>query len=1571
MSVDERKVRWLPGRVRIQLAGLKGSHLAAETLKKRLESHPGIRSVHLCPRTGRALIHYCTRQMTGEAIFQLLMSVEDEWLREEMDASHKTGKPASQTDTDPGTEPAASPAPAATPALVEAAATREMRHPLPVIPERFRRLPKISPYDPDRGKTTDRPPLPLILTLGGLTGLAVKQAWMGKSALARSPLPFYLSGALSVMTGYPFLRRGIRKLTQKRGISSDLVLGAGALALALVRENLVVLAGLGILQFIDWKHRRMAGETDDNEEEYIDPEIRRYAEKSSRFGSLLAGATLALTRDPMRGLAVLLASNPRTATVSCIPAWKRAEWTVKKAGWEIPDQGSLPRLAHTRTVLFEDDTLLFRSRDPKVYCITDGSETEEKVWRQAASLLKKSDHDWKLKILEKAGESGRTIRTAFQMQESNSGVSGQINQQEFRLGSLEQLEKSGVQCENLRLNARRLLRKGNRVELLARKTGKEFRVIALFYQKQEQLNPDLVPLLRELQERKVELGVLRLRSVSEQTLVSHGLDPRWASLKRKTIQHKIREEDKQNRETLLVCSDRPESLAISLIHEGVPWIHINRLSGLLPALKLAVETQEKVSSHFRFSRLWNMIGTVLALPFRMSALTINLIADALSLFFISRVSREPLPFLRTHKEEVQALKEVSATAESALPSSDQAPEWHSLTAREVLHRLQVDQKQGLDLNRVKERRERFGSNRLQTRKPTPWMVTYLEQFKEFSTLLLLGTTTLSFLTGDLFHGIAMSVILLANAAVGAIQERKAEKVVERLNEYQPPVCRVVRGGKTADVSGDELVPGDVVHLEAGDRVPADLRLLLSWDLEVNESILTGESASVLKNPEPVDPDCPLSDRTNMLFMGTNVNRGKGIGVVVNTGPRTEMGRLVSFTKKEKQVTPLQERVTSISKTFVKGALMVAGVVFAAGFIRGVPIAQMVGTSVALAASAIPEGLPVTVTIALSAGIFRMAKKSVLIRRLSALETLGRTTVVCSDKTGTLTQNEMTVKKVLTVEGEWHVEGNGYQPDGEIRTPDGKKADALSQPELTRLLDAALLCNNSELTEQEGHRIVKGDPTEGALITLAEKAGIKHHPDTWERVHEIPFDSSHGRMSVVCQEHKKNCYLFTKGSTEAVLERCAAYQVNGDVLPLTDEVKKRIQQRNESLASQAMRVLSFAYAKRDETISKEDRDLIFLGMVGMIDPPKPGVAESIQHAKNMGVRPVMITGDHPLTANAIAHQIGLGNGETHAVTGKDLDQMSDEELEREISRVHIFARVTPQHKLRIVEAYRKQGHVVAMTGDGVNDVPAIQQADVGIAMGKTGTEVTKESADMVLVNDGFASIVEGVKEGRTIIGNIRKALGCLLTGNLAEILVTGIAVIAGLPIPLIPIQILLMNLMTDALPAMVLAVNPGQRNQATEEKDIVDRDLYRKVITRGTLLGVGSLGLFIAHLVKGAPLLTAQTVAFATLVLGQMFQTLSWRQEGSSAQENREAIGDGFKDRFLAGAMGISVLTLLAVMYVPPLSRILQTTPIALRSWGPILLVSGLVSKVSDPLLAFMKGLERAQVAKERALPVTA
>lgn len=1537
----------LPGRIRMEIYGLQGSKEAARILSESFSACRGISRTDICTVTGRVLLLYDVKLVSEQHMFHVLQEAE-----KQIGSPHRTVDPNIRHDVTELEE-----------AKQEIAATKAAL-PKGELSRDLRAFPIIPGANPYTREPAEKVPIGLAVSMGGLAVLGIKQALVGQSALASSPAPFYLSALVSLVTGYPYLKRGIQAYADQKKISSDLILGTSALALALVRENLVVLGGLSMLQYINW--RRSRSRLHGQREASLPPKIQAYSEKVGKWGFIAAGVTWALTRNPLRAIAVLLAANPRVITVPTEYAWDQAELVSEEREYLVPEKGSLSQLARTKTMLFEDSSLLFNHPEIKeIQCIAEQEQDADQAVCLAASLMQKSRHPWKEEVYSKAKQTCRTIRTAFHVEEARQGLKGKVLDSQVIIGSGKFLQEHGIHCDAYELKAKRLVRGGYDV---------------LFVGKQGKARGECLGFLARLRQSRVneygadaaafrkkgwQLGLLNnSMHISADELFQSRLDTSWLSLEQGEVMERIAALKQQGEEVLLVTGHTKNPLYPLYQEAGIPSISTHELQRIQESVRYAERTDQTVNEHVLISKKWNIFGSVLAMLGMISAPVANLIVDALSLVFMSRT--------KSRSETLLPPPDMTYMDEAAVTSEVLA--WHQLPNEQVLGSFQTNLQTGLTADQVAAIRSQYGPNRLDSKKPTPWLVSYLGQFKEFTTLILLGTSVLAFFTGGIFDGMAMGTILLANAAISTIQERKAEKVVETLNQFQPPLCKAIRTGQQVELNAAELVPGDIVCLEAGDRVPADIRLIHASNMRVNEATLTGESLPVDKSESALLEECALSERSNMLFMGTDVCGGKGIGVVVQTGMNTEMGHLMSLLKhQEKEVTPLQEKVSSISKKFMKGALIVGGLVFVMGTLRGIPIPQMISTSITLAASAIPEGLPVTITIALSAGIYRMAKKNALIRKLSSLETLGRTTVICTDKTGTLTKNEMTVKAISTADRRWTVTGNGYEPTGvlhevvpEVATTALELEDTdsygqhVAHPDLNRLLQICLLCNNSQLEQQEGEWTTKGDPTEGALLALAAKNGLWLKDMThWHRGHEIPFDSKTAKMSVVCKDvqNEQECYLFSKGAVETILRHCSRYQKNGDLFPLYEDQKQFILQQSEQYSADALRVLAFAYRPFDESEGgdsiDDERELIYVGLAGMMDPPKPEVEQSIQEAFALGIKPVMITGDHPITAIAIGKQLGINSDAHSVVTGHELDRLSDEELTRMVDQVSIFARVTPEHKLRIVTALQQCGQIVAMTGDGVNDTPAIKQANVGIAMGRTGTEVTKETADMVLTQDDFGTIVEGVKEGRTIIGNIRKALGCLLTGNLAEILVTSVAVMVGLPIPLVPIQILLMNLLTDALPAMVLAVNGGEKTKQPKRTDFVDKALYQKVITRGVLLGMGSLGLFGASLAVGAPVPVAQSVAFATLVAGQLMQTFSWRQEGSE-----ETVRDWTKDRFLLGALCVSWLALLGALYIPPLAGFFHTARLPMHYWIPILGVAGSVSLLAKPVLNL--------IAKKRA-----
>lgn len=896
-------------------------------------------------------------------------------------------------------------------------------------------------------------------------------------------------------------------------------------------------------------------------------------------------------------------------------------------------------------------------------------------------------------------------------------------------------------------------------------------------------------------------------------------------------------------------------------------------------------------------------------------------------------------------------------------------DWHSLEIEKILSYLSSNGEHGLAEKEGQERLQRYGPNKLREQeKLQPYQI-FINQFKDFMVLVLLVAACLSGVLGEMGDTIAIVAIVILNAILGFIQEFRAEKSLESLKKLTAPQARVLRGNKEIRLSAEELVPGDLLLLEAGDIVPADARLLEIINLEVDESMLTGESLPVRKNNQiSLQEETPLGDRRNMIFSGTIITAGRGKAMVVSTGMGTEIGKIADMIQNvEEEATPLQKRLEHLGKSLVFICLLVCGLVVATGVMRGEALGTMFLTGVSLAVAAIPEGLPAIVTIVLAIGVQRMVKRNAVVRRLPSVETLGCANVICSDKTGTLTQNVMTVQKIYTDDQLVQVTGKGYQPKGDFFWEEQRvKSD---QGSLALLLKTAALCNNASLKKagfslsslwrkkraafqgkrETGDWEVLGDPTEGALLVAAAKANYwrdvleKSQP----RIAEIPFDSDRKRMSVICRGEDNYNYVYVKGAPDIIIDYCERIILNGQELELDFSMKERIRQMNEEMASQALRVLAMAYRRvpphiKEWAPEKIEKNLIFLGLMGMMDPPREEVREAIRLCRKAGIRTVMVTGDHALTAMAVAKDIGMLTDKHEVLTGVELDNLTEGELEKRVEKVGVYARVSPKHKLQIVKAWRKKNYIVGMTGDGVNDAPAVKEADIGISMGKAGTDVTKEASSLILMDDNFATIVAAIEEGRAIYDNIRKFITYLLSCNIGEILTMFLATLIGLPLPLIPIQILWVNLVTDGLPAMALGVDSSdkeimQRPPRRAQENIFAGGLGWKIIRRGIQIGLSTVFVFTLGLyLENGNIDLARTMTFATLVLSQMCFVFTCRSEKHSIYE----LGF-FSNLYLVGAVLISISLLLVAIYVPSLQAVFQTIPLSLQNWLIVMVVSSI------------------------------
>ena len=913
------------------------------------------------------------------------------------------------------------------------------------------------------------------------------------------------------------------------------------------------------------------------------------------------------------------------------------------------------------------------------------------------------------------------------------------------------------------------------------------------------------------------------------------------------------------------------------------------------------------------------------------------------------------------------------TSDRASPASA-----FSTAARSILSELDTTVDTGLSEEEARRRLASYGPNELRRKRPTPFLVYVLRQLRSVLILILVAAVAVSIWVGDWIEAFVILAIVVLNAFVGAVQERKAEQALLSLRSLAAPNARALRDGKARSVPASTLVPGDIVTLDAGSIVPADLRLLETARLQVEESALTGESAPVLKNSDAtLEADTPLADRVNCAWAGTKVTYGRATAVVTETGQATQVGRIAALLEEDSDPPPLQRKLERFGRTMGLAVVSVCVLLFVVGLLRSADLSALSAegfrafwasqrtavtglfiVAVSLAVAAVPEGLPAVVTLTLAVGTQKMLRRNALVRRLPSVETLGAATVICTDKTGTLTQNRMTVTEAWTASGTT-IWGTAPPTEGPALTRDGLSVSLEDAPDLRALLVGGAACNDAERDAEGG---IVGDPTEGALLNAAWAAGLlaEERPT---RVGEIPFDSSRKRMTTIHASRDLSGFsaeaayvAVTKGAVDGLLPLCRRIQCRQTVSPLTPERLSEIASVYQDMGGRGLRVLAVAYRTLDDVAGEPDpeaveTDLTFLGFVAMQDPPRTEVADAVATAKAAGLRTIMITGDHATTAAAIARQIGILRSDGRVLDGAGLDTLSDEALRREIEHIDVFARVSPQHKVRIVEALKAEGHIVAMTGDGVNDAPALKRSDIGIAMGITGTDVAKDAADMVLVDDNYASIVAAIEQGRVIYDNIRKTVFYLLSCNFAEIAILFLATLMGWPPPLTAIQLLWLNLATDGAPALALAMESAEagimaRPPRPPGEPIVNRRMLRGFLIQSSALAASILGIF-ALTLRGVIPAQASTVAFATVVLAELFRAYAVRSD------RIPIVKLGWRsNRWMQRAVGSSAVLLFLVLYVPPVRALFELDALSVGTWlwiVPFALVPMLATEVRKAL----------------------
>jgi Ca2+-transporting ATPase len=869
---------------------------------------------------------------------------------------------------------------------------------------------------------------------------------------------------------------------------------------------------------------------------------------------------------------------------------------------------------------------------------------------------------------------------------------------------------------------------------------------------------------------------------------------------------------------------------------------------------------------------------------------------------------------------------------------------YTFSAKQILSDLNVQSYYGLTSEDAAERLKKYGKNKLQTAKRRSIFLRIIDQFKDVLVLILIAAAVISVVVGDgLKDAIIIIAIIIVNMIIGITQESKADNALKELKNMSTPKAKVKRDGEIIRIDSTDVVPGDIIILDTGDYIPADIRVIESMNLRVDESSLTGESTSVTKDDDIVlTLDTPLGDRKNLAFMGTIVTYGRGVGVAYATGTNTEMGKIASLLNETIEVkTPLQDKLNSMAKALGLLCIILCALVLIIGVVYWLigignytsltlfeTIIEMFMVSVALAVAAIPEGIAIVATVILAIGVRKMVKSHVIVKKLRAVETLGSTTVICSDKTGTLTQNKMMVVKVVDPENVYEVTGVGYKPMGHV------VSDGMVTRNISLMSEIGVLCNDAQYDKKKAQII--GDPTEGAMLVFGVKLGNEKEVlnKAHFRIQEIPFDSTRKMMSTYNVDGSK-VIMNTKGAPDAVLSRCSSVYIDGLIVPMSEAIKQKLLAQNEKLAAEALRVLAFAYKRYDNAslMDNVEDDLTFVGMMCLIDPPREEVKESIEQCHAAGINVKMITGDHKITAAVIAGSLGIITDDAEVLDGNDLNALTDEELLEKVKTVNVFARVSPEHKVRLIAAIKAGNNIVAMTGDGVNDAPSLKRADIGIAMGISGTDVTKEVADMILTDDNFVSIVGAIEQGRTIYGNIKKVVGYLLSCNLGEILIVLLAILFGLPLPLIATQLLFINLLTDALPAFALGMEktePGimRRKPRNPKEAIINRRMMSTVMTRATFITLAALSAFLyGYFVSGTAdeatrHIIAMSMCFFTLVASELLVAYS------SKSDSFMGFGRNmFSNKFLNVSIVISIAILIAVMYVPVLNELFTVIPL--------------------------------------------
>jgi len=1241
----------------------------------------------------------------------------------------------------------------------------------------------------------------------------------------------------------------------------------------------------------------------------------RRARRAGAGGLALAAATWLLSRSWRRALAVVAVVNPISFLVSAVAASGAAEEAAAREHVRVQRRGAFDTLARVDVVLF-GKTGTLTAESPAIDAVAPLSGTRsDTVLAIVASALRYSNHPLAIPFLEKALELGVGLLPASDIRATDHGVEARVGDAAVLIGAARFMGQQRIGLQAAHEAAARLEAQGNEVLFVAR----DDRIIGLIGLR-ERLLPGARAAVTQLRRVGVaELGVLSgdPTQSAARLAAEMGIPRTWSGVddeEKRAIVQRLQRDGHVVAFVGASASDLPAiaQADVAIGFAGAGWTptphaaHIMLPPGRLDLLPGLIQLSRKLQDVYRQNfAIASAVSTVAAagavvglLPFAFAD-EVNQSLTLALLFNSRRLSVFPLGGSQTE----------------AVGRAQAAP-WHALPPLEVTQLLGTDAEAGLSTAEVGRRLRRYGTNALIETIPPTFGTLFVRQLATGMTMLLAAAAIASAIISEPLNAILIAGVVFVNAGLGAFQELRAEHAVAALGSYAAPTARCQRGGELHEVPATYLVPGDIVMLRAGDTVPADARLIESYELEVEEAMLTGESQPVQKGVPPVRVAAELVDRTSIVYMGSAVTGGRAKGVVVSTGMGTAVGRIAEFLGGDEGTTPLQARLVKVSRTLAGGSVLVGAGFVGVGLLRRLPLTTLVLGGITLVTAAIPEGLPTIVTIALSAAVQRMSRRSLIVRRLSAVETLGRVTVVCCDKTGTLTQNKMAVRAIAVGRLEWA----GRHP-----------AWGSIDQDTRQVLTIGAVCNDAILVDAGG-RATLGGSTEGSLLLAAADAGLDPAGlrETYHRETELPFSTDRGFMAVVVRHSELGVVLMVKGAPETVIEFCDRRLLDGTSSPLDAAGKSQALTVSDRMAYEAMRVLGMAYRPLDSVPSPESLEqphqCIFAGLVGMSDPLRPEVRDAVDRCQRDGVRVVMATGDHRSTAIAIARQLGLVFAREGVLDGAQLEALTDQELAALLPRTHVFARVTPEQKLRIVSAMQAAGEVVAMTGDGVNDAPAVKRADVGIAMGHTGSEVTRQASSIVLGDDSFVAIVDAIEEGRGVQRNLRRSIGFLLGGNLGEALFMLSATLLAGEVPLLPLHLLLVNLFTDALPVMALAALPSTPDQVgpQERENIFDRAFYRDALRRGLVTGVATTA--IHGLGRQAAPATRRSMSLAGLVASQLIQAHNWTSGGRG-------------DRFFYASQGISWAALVGVMTLPPLQRVFGTISLSPLAWAQILGVS--------------------------------